>query len=58
MKEEKVKYTKKEFATKGYNGSTIILPAKTKVYKDANGKYTETIFGDFPFQEKDLTDEE
>ena len=52
------KFTKKEIATKGYNGSTIILPAKTKVYKGANGKYTETIFGDFPFKEKDLTNEE
>lgn len=53
----KYKLTNKEIAIKGYNGSTIVLPTETKVFKDSKGNYTETVFGNLPFKEEDLKDE-
>jgi len=57
--ESTYKLTNKPIAIKGYNGNPLILPAKTKVYKDSKGRYTSTVFkDDIPFKKEDLADPE
>ena len=53
------KLTAKPIIIKAYNGNSLILPVKTKVYQDSQGRFTSTIFkDDIPFKEEDLIDPE
>lgn len=49
------KLTNKTITVKRQDGRTLILPPEIKVFQNNQGDYTETIFGEYPIKEEDLS---